>query len=91
MPGGAEGEPAVASAYRRTGLTPREVWFRYLALGGDADEVSVEAQLHGLLMLPPGEFNVLAQALNEELDDLADQGPRVSPARLAEELRRPGQ
>ncbi|MGY1617075.1 hypothetical protein ACI797_10055 [Geodermatophilus sp. SYSU D00691] len=90
MPGAAEGEQAVASAYRRTGLTVRDAWLRYLALGGNADEVSVDAQLHGLAVLSPGEHNVLAHALNEELDDLADPGPRVPPAPLGEGLRRSG-
>ncbi|MGY1802370.1 hypothetical protein ACI78T_03715 [Blastococcus sp. SYSU D00922] len=61
-------------AYDLVGMTARDVWFRYLALGGTADEVSVSAQLHGVLDLRPGEFNILAHALNEELDDLP--GPR---------------
>ncbi|MGY1603125.1 hypothetical protein [Geodermatophilus sp. SYSU D00815] len=79
----------LAAAHRRTGLTVRELWFRYLALGGNADEVSVEGQLHGLFDLPPREFNVLAHSVNEELDDLADAGPRVPMRPLAhEELHR---
>ncbi|MCU1614685.1 MAG: phosphatase [Frankiales bacterium] len=84
MAGSARGEPDLTSAYRRTGLTAREVWFRHLALGGNADEVSVEAQLYGLLTLPSGEYNVLAQAVNEALDDLprSGHGPDVAYRRL---------
>ena len=57
------------SAFQRTGLRSRELWIRYLALGGNADEITVEAQVHGFLSLLPGEYNVLAHAINEALDD----------------------
>ena len=66
----APSELPLTAAFRRCGLPAREIWFRYLALGGNGDEVSVEAQLYGFLELPPGEFNVLAHTLNEELDEL---------------------
>jgi hypothetical protein len=71
---------ALAMAVGRTGLTTRELWIRYLALGGNADEVSLDAELHGLIPLPPGEYNVLAHAVNEALDDLpaSARGPRVA-------------
>lgn len=61
------------------GLSSRELWLRYVALGGNADELAVDAQLHGLLELGPGEFNVLAHALNEEVDELPEAPflPRV--------------
>ncbi len=72
-PGGA----ALAAAFRRSGLPLHELWLRYLALGGNLDEMSVAAQLHGVLQLPAGEYNVLAHTLNEALDDLPDTGPRV--------------
>jgi hypothetical protein len=67
-------------ACRTAGLTTRDVWFRYLALGGNADETSVEAQIHGVLDLAPGEYNVLAHALNEALDDAAE---KLTAARVA--------
>ena len=63
------------AAYDVVGLTARDVWVRYLSLGGTADEVAVSAQLHGVLDLRPGEFNVLAHTLNEELDDLPAARP----------------
>ncbi|PWW22727.1 hypothetical protein JD79_01886 [Geodermatophilus normandii] len=59
-------------AFGLLGLSTHDVWLRYLALGGQADEVSVAAQIHGFLDLPPGEYNVLAHTLNEELDELAE-------------------
>jgi len=66
------GELPVLAAYRLVGLSVRDVWIRYLALGGNADEVSVEAQIHGLVELPAGEYNVLAHTLNEELEELPE-------------------
>ncbi|MGY1742793.1 MULTISPECIES: hypothetical protein [unclassified Blastococcus] len=89
----ADAGPLLA-ALRLTGLTSRTAWLRYLALGGNLDEVSVEAHLHGVLEIPAGEYNVLAHALNEELDDLpeADRVPRVPYRRSVGEslLRREG-
>jgi len=86
-----ETEPALTSAYRRTGLTVRALWLRYLGLGGIADEVSVAAQLFGLLPLPRGEYNVLAHTVNEALDDLSvpARGARVPPLPLPVEESRP--
>jgi hypothetical protein len=87
-----ESGSSIPDAFRRTGLSARDMWFRYLALGGNADEVWVEAVLNGLLELPPGEYNVLAHALNEGLDDLPDaQGSRVVYQQpVSEEDRRRG-
>ena len=89
-----ESEPALTAAYRQTGLTVRELWLRFLALGGNADEVSVAAQLFGLLALPPGEFNVLAHTVNEALEDLPEAA-RAAPVpflrlRADDDLRRRG-
>lgn len=78
------------SAFCRTGLGRREVWLRYLSLGGNADEVWVEGQLSGVLQLPPGEHNVLAHVVNEALDDLpsAERGPKVAFRPLREDVHR---
>ncbi len=62
-------ELSMLVAHRLSGLTCREVWLRYLTLGGNADETSLEPQIHGVLDLPGGEYNVLAHAPNEALDD----------------------
>jgi len=94
MTGNAPGGAALTSAFRTTGLDVRDVWVRYLGMGGNADEVSVGAQLHGLLDLPAGEYNVLAHTLNEALDELppAERGARVPylPVRASDGLRRSG-
>ncbi|MGR7023081.1 hypothetical protein [Geodermatophilus sp. URMC 62] len=87
-PGGA---PPLLVAFRLVGLQTREVWVRYVALGGTADEVSVAAQIHGFLDLPPGEYNVLAHALDEELEDIvAACGSAVVPLKQTAAREEPG-
>jgi hypothetical protein len=83
---------SIGAAYGRTGLSAREAWLRYLALGGTADEVSVAGQLHGLVALSPAEYNVLAHAINEALDDLPRnrQGDKVAYRDLHSGQRRRG-
>ena len=61
----------------RTGLDLEELWLRYVALGGDADPMEVDGYLYGLVLLTPGEHNVLACAVNEWLDELGDGHARV--------------
>src|SRR5215217_3135493 len=67
-----EGEQrrALDVGYRRAELTLEQLWLRYFALGGIAGLVEVEAYLHGLVPLPPVERDLLAQAVNERLDEL---------------------
>jgi hypothetical protein len=71
-------DQAVRWAFERSGLTPHQVWVRYVSLGGNADAVEVDAYLHGLARPPRAEHDVLAHTLNERLDE------------LDEPLRRPG-
>ena len=67
-----EGEQrrALDVGYRRAELTLEQLWLRYFALGGIAGLVEVEAYLHGLVPLPPVQRDLLAQAVNERLDEL---------------------
>lgn len=58
------------TARRRAECTITDLWVRYLALGGRLDLFAVEAYLSGLAPLPPDQQDVLANALNEHLDDL---------------------
>lgn len=50
-----------------------DAWLRYFALGGAADAFDVDAYLAGLQPLPLAECNLLAQAVNELIDE---QPPR---------------
>jgi hypothetical protein len=63
-------QSALNAAYGHAGLTVEQLWTRYFALGGDADLMDVDAQLAGLLTLPPAQLDVLAHAVNERLDEL---------------------
>jgi hypothetical protein len=72
IPDGDQGG-AVREAFRHTDLTLEELWMRYFAMGGDADLLTVDAHLSGLMSLPPAQGDVLALAINERLDELLAQ------------------
>jgi hypothetical protein len=54
----------------RAELTVHGLWLRYLALGGTGDAFDLDGYLQGLVPLEPFQQDILAQALNEGLDDL---------------------
>jgi len=66
----------LAQAFSHAELTVHELWVRYFALGGEAGATEVEAYLNALMPLPAGEHNILAQAVNERLNELP---PRRAP------------
>jgi hypothetical protein len=53
------------------------LWLSYLALGGDADGLGLDAYVHGALRPDDRQHDVIAQALNVHLA-AARQGPRVA-------------
>jgi hypothetical protein len=53
----------------RAELTVQDVWLRYLALGGTCDAFDLDGYLQGLVPLETFQQDVLAQALNEALED----------------------
>jgi hypothetical protein len=53
----------------RAELTVQDLWLRYLALGGTGDAFDLDGYLQGLVPLETFQQDVLAQALNEALDD----------------------
>ena len=55
----------VPEGLRRSQLSVAELWLRYLAIGGSADELELEAYLLGLLNMDTYQHNLIAQALNE--------------------------
>ena len=59
----------------RSGLTYHELWWRQVAVGGDAGPLELEAYLLGLLDLDPHQYDVIAQALNEHFLDLGQDHP----------------
>ena len=72
-PGASEQEQrhGITTALKRAELTQEELWLRYFALGGTAGLIELEAYLHDLMPLPAAERDVLAQAVNERLSELA--------------------
>jgi hypothetical protein len=63
---------ALAAAFHATDLPIHELWLRYFGLGGMEGQVDIEAYLEGLVSIPALEHDVLAQAINERLDELPD-------------------
>lgn len=65
---------------RLLGLSPKECWSAYFALGGHADPAQVADYLDGQSELPPAEIDILAAALDER--DLAAAGLPPGTMRL---------
>ncbi|HEY0125795.1 MAG TPA: hypothetical protein VGB58_01515 [Blastococcus sp.] len=53
----------------RADLTVQDLWLRYVALGGTGDAFDLDGYLQGLVPLDTFQQDVLAQALNEALED----------------------
>jgi hypothetical protein len=70
------------AARDRAELTVQDLWLRYVALGGTGDAFDLDGYLQGLTPLDTFQQDVLAQALNEALEDLyrAHHIPLSAPA-----------
>jgi len=62
----------IDAARLRAELTVQELWMRYLTLGGSNDAFDVDGYLQGLLPLDTFQEDVLAQTVNEALQDSYD-------------------
>lgn len=58
------------SARVRAELTVEDLWWRYVALGGNGNVFDLDAHLHGISSLGDPEHDVLAHALNEALGEI---------------------
>lgn len=58
------------AARTRAGWTVQQLWIGYLAVGGSRDAFDIEAYLYGLGPLSEDQQDILANAVNERLDDL---------------------
>ncbi len=64
---------ALESARQHLGLSVSDLWFRCLGLGGLLSVAELTSALAGRRTLPPREFDIVAQALNERfMEDGAD-------------------
>ena len=78
--------PLTLTAWRLGGLTLSELWGRYFGLGGRQPQTALAAYLYGAAAWPDAQHNILAQALNEGLWDLAL--PSLAPPRLPQPAAR---
>ncbi|BBE24494.1 hypothetical protein MN0502_33770 (plasmid) [Arthrobacter sp. MN05-02] len=69
-------------AIHHAGLAVPDVWLRYFSLSGMVDEYEVNAYLHGLVVLPPVQCDLIAHAVNELIDEL----PRPSRAPYSSDI-----
>jgi hypothetical protein len=69
------GRIALEAGLIRSGLSYQELWWRQVAVGGDASPLELEAYLLGLLGMSRHQHNVIAQALNEHFLDLGQDHP----------------
>ena len=58
----------VEAARVGAGLSVQQLWLRYLALGGAGDAFDVDGYLQGVMSLETFQQDVLAQAVNEALE-----------------------
>lgn len=66
----------------RAELSVQDLWLRYLALGGMNDAFDIDGYLQGLMPLDEFQQDVLAQTVNEALQDSYDHYciPLAGPA-----------
>lgn len=74
----AEQRLLTSKAIHESGLDPSEVWLRYFSFSGMVAEYEVHAYLQGLIDLPRLQRDLIAQAVNELVDELP--APRRAPS-----------
>ena len=62
-------------ARQEVGLSVKELWVRYFAVGGMCAPLDMEAVLFGALVASPQDRDLLAVALNERFSELGDDHP----------------
>ena len=60
----------IEAARVRAELTVQDLWLRYVALTGSGDAFDIDGYLQGLVPLESFQQDVLAQAVNEGLEDV---------------------
>jgi len=62
-------DPSLHAARLSLGLSPIELWTRYITLGGNLDLTSTDAYLNGLVDVEDIDHDILTHALNESYSD----------------------
>jgi hypothetical protein len=66
---GREQRRFVAEQFRDGNTSLGRLWAYYFGIGGDADELALDAYVHELGELPPVQISLLALAMNEMADE----------------------
>ncbi len=62
---GADQRQLAAAQFQSANVTLPELWTYYYGIGGNADELALDAYLNGMVELPPLQVNLLHAALKE--------------------------
>ena len=65
----AEERRGTARRFRGTDLPLDKLWIYYYGIGGDIDEVSLDAYLHEALDIPAAQVNLIATAMTEMTEE----------------------
>jgi hypothetical protein len=60
----------ISIAVRAAKLDVQDIWIRYFGLAGSVDEYGVDAYLNALIYLPPLQCDLIAEAVNELIDEI---------------------
>ena len=66
---------SLTEGLHRSGLSHLDLWLRYIAIGGEASPMELEAYVNGLLHPDPHQHDMIAQALNERFLELGGDHP----------------
>jgi hypothetical protein len=82
-------ELSLPDGFRLSGLSPAQLWPAYLAAGGNASELEVEAYARGVLLPDDVQHNLVALVINEHFQDrglhhLVSYRGRPSPGQAEE-------
>lgn len=64
-------------AMKHSEISLSAVWNHFINMGGGVEEIELDAYLHGMMPLPLGDRDCVAQAVNELLEDRLRAGAPV--------------
>jgi hypothetical protein len=65
----AEQRRGAAARFRKTDLPLAKLWSYYYGIGGEIDEMSMDAYLHEALDIPPAQVSLISTAMTELTED----------------------
>lgn len=73
---GSEQADRLQATMTAASINRQELWMRHFGLGGNVQELEIDAYIHHALLLPPFQRDELAHAVNDIVEDIAP--PRAS-------------